>query len=474
MLSPFFTTPPTRESIHSVAKAPSRRPESGITALEIAGFKSAVDPVRIELGKLTILAGQNSAGKSTIFQPFLMLKQTVEKPFDGGCLSLDGPMVNFTSTQQFMSRRVHGNGKLFHTFAMKLERGKDFIEFNYTDAGGTGITLENMSFKADGVITKWKEGQTLDPSGGGVPNEVNFMLTHMQETVEKLNVDRKRKISPISPEIIISRERAALTAELRQQRSGNKPVFIFGISPATDYMREIRRIIYLPGLRGNPGRNYAISSPQKEFAGNFNDYVAGIIYHWQNTKDERLERLGDNLKSLGLTSKVVSKKIDDTKVELRVARLPAAARGGTRDTVSIADVGIGVSQTLPVLVALLIAEKNQLVMIEQPEIHLHPRAQIALAPLLLDAINRGARVVVETHSSLLLLALQTLVAKKKIHPNDLSLNWFTRSLKGQTLITRAAIGPDGSYGDWPVDFDDVDLASQDEYLSAVDASLGSD
>jgi len=69
----------------------------------------------------------------------------------------------------------------------------------------------------------------------------------------------------------------------------------------------------------------------------------------------------------------------------------------------------------------VVAEPGQLVYIEQPEIHLHPKAQIVLAELLADAANRGVRVVAETHSALLLLAVQALVAEQKlehIQPGD--------------------------------------------------------
>ena len=110
------------------------------------------------------------------------------------------------------------------------------------------------------------------------------------------------------------------------------------------------------------------------------------------------------MSALGLTWKVEARSVDDTRVELRVGRLSTRPRkGGAKDLVSIADVGFGVSQTLPVVVALLAAGPGQMVFIEQPEIHLHPRAQVAMAALLAKAAQRGVRVVVETHSSLLRL-----------------------------------------------------------------------
>ena len=178
------------------------------------------------------------------------------------------------------------------------------------------------------------------------------------------------------------------------------------------------------------------------------------------------------LKELGLTWKIEAKRLDDTRVELQVGRMPRPKHGGARDLVSIADVGFGVSQTLPVVVALRVAAPGQLVYIEQPEIHLHPRAQAAMARLLVNAAKRGVRVVAETHSSLLLLAVQTLVAEGAIDPNLVGLNWFLRSEKdGTTRIQSADLDEAGRFGDWPEDFDEVALNSENRYLSAAEARL---
>ena len=152
----------------------------------------------------------------------------------------------------------------------------------------------------------------------------------------------------------------------------------------------------------------------------------------------------------------------------RFGRLPTTARNVARDTVNIADVGFGVSQTLPVVVALLAAGPGQIVYIEQPELHLHPKAQIAMAEILVHAADRGVRVVIETHSSLLLLALQSAVAEGKIAPDRMSLNWFTRDASGQTHVTEAQLDADGSYGDWPEDFGEIELKLQDRFMTAVE------
>ena len=146
--------------------------------------------------------------------------------------------------------------------------------------------------------------------------------------------------------------------------------------------------------------------------------------------------------------------------------MPKPKAGGARDLVSIADVGFGVSQALPVVIALHVARPGQLVYIEQPEIHLHPRAQVAMAGVLARAAARGVRVVCETHSAHILLALQSLVAEKALDPELVALHWFTRK-NGVTTIQPGKLDPTGAYGDWPEDFSEVILKEEGRYLDAA-------
>ena len=201
--------------------------------------------------------------------------------------------------------------------------------------------------------------------------------------------------------------------------------------------------IHLPGLRGNPERSYKLTSTGPQYPGTFEHYVASIIHGWQETKDERLETLVDALHTLGLTGQVGTQKIGDVGIELQVGRLRHDSSSET-DMVNIADVGFGLSQVLPVLVAVIAAEPGRLVYLEQPELHLHPRAQVALALVLADAAKRGVRLVVETHSSLLLLGVQTLVAEGDLSPELVKLHWFSRNKDGITEVTSAELDEAGS------------------------------
>jgi predicted ATPase len=76
--------------------------------------------------------------------------------------------------------------------------------------------------------------------------------------------------------------------------------------------------------------------------------------------------------------------------------------------------------------------------------------------------------VAETHSSLFIRSIQTLVADGQIKPSDVALHWFTRDPdSGVTHITTATLDEDGTFGDWPEDFDDVQIESEANYLDAV-------
>jgi hypothetical protein len=199
----------------------------------------------------------------------------------------------------------------------------------------------------------------------------------------------------------------------------------------------------VPGLRGNPARSYPRAQIDAHFPGAFESYVASLIAHWADSDEDRLTLLIWNLRHIGIASYLRSERIDDTRIELQVARLPTGERFNNIDLVNIVDVGFGVSQALPVLTALIAANPGQLVCIAQPELHLHPRAQSRMADILVNAARRGVRVVVETHSDLLLRGVQTAIAKGDIEPVDSRSAGAPGALRGTTRPKR---GPGSQSG----------------------------
>jgi predicted ATPase len=236
-------------------------------------------------------------------------------------------------------------------------------------------------------------------------------------------------------------------------------------------------MIYVSGLRGSYNREFYLHGipSGNVFPGDFEDYVPSILGDWQESSPDRvyglyeLSKLRRWLRDLELASSVEVRKLSESQLEVRI---PRTFNGDSADLVNIADVGLAVSQVLPVLVALIVAHPNQLVYIEQPELHLQTRAQVKLAQLLAEASNRGVRVVIETHSSLLLRGILTEVAKGAISKDKVMLHWFERD-KATGISTVTSQEPDaaGRVGDWPEDFSDVELSSDNDYLSAVEGNL---
>jgi len=466
-----------------------RPPEEGITRITVAGYKSIEQEQSVEIRPLTILAGANSSGKSSLMQPLLLLKQTLEAAYDPGALLLNGPNVKFTSFDQLLSNI--GKGKRASSFrvgieaiTMETEQGegqdgeyiewetpsKDAIEISFGRHSQSGFDVQQMTYH------NYKENKQVTLRSNMSEAEIaSAFLDYFDE--EELKNELRGKAndqakSSISARLAVVRERCYLVV---QGSSGQvwllHTPFFAGIPPASaTFSPHLKEIIHLPGLRGNPERNYPVTAIGKAFPGTFENYTASIIVRWQQErKAEKISHLSSDLERLGLTWKVAAKHINDTQVELQVGRLTHAGQKKSSNLVNITDVGFGISQTLPALVALHTAEKGQLVYLEQPEIHLHPRAQTAMAGVLADAAKRGVRVVAETHSSLLLLGIQTLIAEGKLSPDLVKLHWFARDENGATSIRSADLDESGAFGDWPEDFDDVTLDAQSRYLDAAES-----
>ena len=446
----------------------------GITNIYVRGFKSISGGCSIEIRPLTILAGANSSGKSSIMQPLLMMKQTLEATYDPGPLLIDGPHVRFTSIAQFLSKdntqgvneleigfEIDGNISVTEKFK-QIKKNIQIYNLKYVDK-----TRED---NAQEVVLRPEMKHNEIISANPVFRDYwRYFEDNFKDKSSKDQLELNAKF-----ELNVRRVRCFLESGLSPlERRINDQVFIptplFNNEP---FEIHVRKLIHVPALRGNPERTYKTTPVGSMFSGTFEHYVASIISHWQTNKDPRLKELGLILETLGLTWRVYAKQVDDTRVELRVGRLPARKRA--RDLVSIADVGFGVSQSLPILVALLVAERGQLVYIEQPEIHLHPRAQAAMAQVLVDAAKRGVRVVIETHSELLLLGIQTLVAEGRIPPEMAKLHWFERQEDGITKVSSSNLDEAGAFGDWPEDFANVELDAESRYLDAVESRLGAD
>jgi predicted ATPase len=391
----------------------------GITRIAVEGFKSIAKRQEIEIAPLTILAGANSSGKSSIIQPLLLLKQTLDTIYDPGALNISGENVKFTEAKQFLSRQRE-------TQTLDIEIG----------VGGNaslGLTFEKTT------------------------------PTSALEVVEQGWTDDDRTSKLRFGSLGVSRDRFWLRPEILKEQVAKR------VPPISSLQQLIQEVIHVPGLRRTQDRLYPVASTGPMFSGTFDYYHASLILSWQKDRGVTDNQLNRDLQAVGIAQRVFAVRSNDVDIELRVGlseEYPDLLE-------NLADVGFGVSQILPVLVALRKAEPGRLVYLEEPEVHLHPRSQTKLAKILAEAAKRGVRVVAETHSSLLLRAVQTLVAKDDLDPDLVRLHWFTRDAEGVTQVSSAKPDANGAFGDWPEDFGDVALQSEQEYLDAVEDRLTS-
>lgn len=381
-------------------------------------------------------------------QPLLLLKQTLETPYDQGPLRLDGENAHFSGAEQ-----------LFWKGPSRQRRGREF-----------SVAIEAPEQTLALVFRLLRRGLVLErmvatDDSPGAQSSVT-LVEHETRPVENLPEALRRQWA--GQRVIVRVVRQQCLLGLRVITPAGHLIAAHVPWPwPLDLKRLAAELIHVPGLRGNPRRYYPVTQASDVFPGVFSHYTASVIATWGDTRDSRSRHLGAWLRALGLTSQAESRRLDDTRVELRVGRLATVRRGGAEDLVNVADVGFGVSQVLPVLVALLVAKPGQIVYLEQPEIHLHPRAQVALATCLLEAARRGVVVVAETHSNLLLRGIQEQVASGSFEPALVALHWFTRDQAGATHVTSADLDSNGAFGEWPEDLSETELEIEDRYLRHV-------
>ncbi|GAB3634569.1 AAA family ATPase [Hymenobacter arcticus] len=435
-----------------------------IEEIRVQGYKSLVDAT-LHVRPLTLLAGTNSSGKSSIMQPLLLIKQTMEAPYQpAGALVLDGSHVQAETAGELVSKNISGKSK----GEVELRIIGNEVILDKTDAESGAIHMIYAAIEQEFSIVYQ---ETIDNK------QKRFELFGVEKDKKKVAQWLYDELGVFDDRILkegVKEITSFINGFLQLKLVDNQGKVLANVHSSSLLENSIAALMHIPGLRGAPRRNYSATTFRNQIKGTFDLYAAGTISQWQQQNNaETLAQLNEYLQRLGLSNAVKAKVKNANEIELSVNRLPVVGRREPKkferksDMVNIADVGIGVSQVLPILVALIAAQEGQIVYVEQPELHLHPRAQVAMGELLAEAANRGVRVIVETHSSLLLLTVQTLIAQGKIANTDVGLHWFTRDAKGASQVQYVQPDEDGAYGAWPEDFSEIELKAQDAYLTAV-------
>ena len=127
-------------------------------------------------------------------------------------------------------------------------------------------------------------------------------------------------------------------------------------------------------------------------------------------------------------------------------------KSATSPAVTLADMGYGLADVLPMLVLCYYTPEGSTLILEQPGIHLHPKVQAQLADLFLEVIaDRNLQILIESHSEHLLTRLQRRIAEKQVGHDDVTL-YFCRNTDGVSTIEQLEISELGDIKNWPEDF----------------------
>ena len=212
--------------------------------------------------------------------------------------------------------------------------------------------------------------------------------------------------------------------------------------------RTLEDLFPISPFRKPPKRWYIFRGTSPQDVGYQGDLLPDLLLR----RPELVDETNGWLEKLNIGHKLTVKSMGANSGDLFEVRLIDTRR---RESVSVAlpDVGFGVSQLLPFIVQSLVSEK-QIISIEQPEVHAHPKLQADLGDLLAEAIKepRQNRFIIETHSEHLILRLQRLVYEGKIKPEDVSVIYVNRRPDG-AKVERLQLDEEGDFIDeWPNGF----------------------
>jgi hypothetical protein len=218
-------------------------------------------------------------------------------------------------------------------------------------------------------------------------------------------------------------------------------------------------IYYLGPLRSKPQRSYIYPGRIPGSVGITGEDTINAMLAAKNRrlsigKKQFEEIIADKLLCMGLIEEF---KLQPIARDSHIYEVKVRTKG-SNDMVDLPDVGFGVSQVLPVLVQLFYAPARSIILMEQPEIHLHPRAQALLADVMIDAIRaredgeqRGIQLIIETHSEHFLRRLQRRIAEDVVGNEQISA-YFANTSENPTRLDKLQIDLYGNIINWPEDF----------------------
>ena len=430
-----------------------------LNRLKLENFK-AWRETDLTFGKVTGFFGPNSAGKSSLLQFLLLLKQTRNATDRGVVLDFGGPedLANLGTFADVVhhhdeSKRMHWQldwtlpDPLRIDDPMRPEQrlfSSDLLQMKCS------VGLQNKLLRPQKLAYRFDEAEFwLRPSEGAeqefelVAEGTDFQFVRTQGRPWPLPHPVKTHLFPNQVKSYYQNSDFLSDFELQ-------------------YEKLMDSLYYLGPLRVYPRRQYhwGEASPTDVGQGGERTMDAMLAATRNNERRRRSppgkgvrlypfqEVIAHWLKELGLIHdfrlEEIAKRTNLYRAMVKTSRSSAPT--------ALTDVGFGVSQVLPALVLLYYVPKGSTVLMEQPEIHLHPAVQSGLADVMLNAAAvRNVQIIVESHSEHLMRRLQRRVAEGKASSEDVKL-YFVSSGQGQARASDLLLNEWGEIENWPKKF----------------------
>lgn len=420
-----------------------------------AGEQSA--PLR----PLTLLVGENSTGKTTFLGCYAAIHRALERPLPYGGLDFNGEPFSMGSFRDIVRSRRGWQGAIREfRIGLGIGRGNHGSESYQLTATFSGERSEPtiQSWRYDfgsGIFLELRragQGTTIAIKGYetkiDVPFDPIWMLPYRGLAVDDLPEEIER----------------FLVEQSAPKRSGRhrQPRLPFPLLPM---------LVPVAPLRAKPKRTY---DPVRETATAEGEHIPMLMMRIEHAEGEQWQSLREDLAAFGKESGLFS--------DIRVKRhgkqmsdpfqIQVKVHSGSH--ANLMDVGYGVSQSLPILVELLTTvrrlENSALFLLQQPEVHLHPRGQAELASFLVNSVEkRSHNFLVETHSDYILDRISIAVRKNKIAPEKVAILYFEPQGKGNAVDIHAmSLDSQGNIEGAPCGYRDFFRRETDRFLGFDD------
>ncbi|MDA8002345.1 MAG: DUF3696 domain-containing protein [Alphaproteobacteria bacterium] len=444
--------------------------------LRIKNFKCWKDTGEMTMAPLTVFFGTNSSGKSSIGQFLMLLKQTANFLDRKTVLHFgDGKSAGEFGSYEDMVYAHESNHGLQFEYEWECTGP---LEFENPDSKQQ-YQFDVMHFDAEiGLLRGAKTKQSP------YVKKFCYRLSNSEDNAQSLQVDM-RATGESNAKYKLEADGYDLKRIHGRPWPIGAPVHFFAFPDMVsrryqnaDFLADLSlqhrelfaSMSYLGPLREKAQRIYSWSGFEPESVGYLGEHTIPAMLAAQERlinlrhrqhRQEFNKIIVAELQKMGLVKKIEVMPLS-TKRQREYEVKVATAYSKDRDNLwgdSLLDVGVGVAQVLPVLVQCFYAPPGSIIIMEQPEIHLHPSAQSALADVMIDAIlsredgfDRNIQLIIETHSEHFLRRLQLRIAEQNEITEKEVEAYSVKPVGGRAHLDSLKIDEYGNIQNWPEDF----------------------